>query len=317
MMIIGTRGSRLALTQTRHVAKLLAEKGFETGEQIIKTDGDRFTDRPLYQVSAGVGAFVRELDEIMVSDGIEIAVHSMKDLPTERPPELVTAAVLKRDSPYDVLLTKDGKTIDEMPPGSVIGTSSLRRRAQLMRYRGDLVVEDLRGNIDTRLRKLEEGQYDAIILAEAGLERMGWDHIVRSRLPVDDFCPSPNQGTVAVVALAETPAVDAVSLLDDEKSRIETAVERLVIKDLDGGCTTPIGSFAAFDKDGKTIYVRAEVLSCDGSRSIRVSEHIPADDWAAAAAELGKKLAASGGKELAEEAVAYIRKARENKENNS
>ena len=312
-MIIGTRGSNLALTQTRHVAKLLAEKGFVTGEKIIKTDGDRFTDRPLYQVSSGVGAFVRELDEIMVSDGIEIAVHSMKDLPTERPPQLITAAVIKRDSPFDVLLTKDGKTIDEMPPGSVIGTSSLRRKAQLLRYRGDLVIKDLRGNIDTRLRKLDEGQYDGIILAEAGLERMGWDHIVRTRLPIDDFCPSPNQGTVAVVALAGTPAVDAVSLLNDKNSEIETAIERLVVRDLEGGCTTPIGAFAKFDANGKTIFVRAEVLSVDGSRSIRISEHIPADNWQEKAAELGKQLAASGGKDLAEEAIEYIRVQKEAK----
>ena len=220
MMIIGTRGSRLALVQTRKVAALLKEKGVETGEQIIKTDGDRFTDRPLYQVSTGVGAFVRELDDAMVANGIEIAVHSMKDLPTIRPPELITAAVLPRDSPYD-FCTKEGWTIDELPKNAVIGTSSMRRRAQLMRYRPDLQIEELRGNIDTRLRKLEEGQYDGIILAEAGLERMGWHDRVRTRLDIEMFTPSPNQGTVAVVALAGTPAVDAVAVLNDEKTQIE------------------------------------------------------------------------------------------------
>jgi len=312
-MIIGTRGSRLALVQTRKVAALLKEKGIDTEERIIKTDGDRFTDRPLYQVSTGVGAFVRELDDAMVADGIEIAVHSMKDLPTARPPELITAAVLPRDSPYDVLLTKEGLTIDELPKNAVIGTSSMRRRAQLLRYRGDLVVEELRGNIDTRLLKLENGQYDGIILAEAGLERMGWTDRVRRRLDIDMFCPSPNQGTVAVVALAGTPAVKAVSLLNDEKSQIETKIERLVVRDLEGGCTTPIGAYAKFEPDGKKIRVRAEVLSCDGTKSIKVDEKISAGNWEKEAEMLGKYLADSGGKMLAEEAVCHIQKLKDEK----
>jgi porphobilinogen deaminase len=305
-MIIGTRGSQLALVQTRKVAALLKEKGIETEEQIIKTDGDRFTDRPLYQVSTGVGAFVRELDDAMIADGIEIAVHSMKDLPTIRPPELITAAVLPRDSPYDVLLTKKGLTIDELPKNSIIGTSSMRRRAQLLRYRSDLVIEELRGNIDTRLKKLEDGQYDGIILAEAGLERMGWTDRVRTRLDLDSFIPSPNQGTVAVAALAGTPAVEAVSLLNDEKSQIETRIERIVVTDLEGGCTTPIGAYAKFEQNGKKIRVRAEVLSCDGTKSIKIDEKISAENWEAEAEKLGKYLADSGGKLLAEEAICEI-----------
>ncbi|WP_338098520.1 hydroxymethylbilane synthase [Methanolapillus ohkumae] len=312
-MIIGTRGSNLALAQTRKVAGLLKEKGFLTTEKIIKTDGDRFVDRPLYQVSTGVGAFVRELDDAMVEEGIEIAVHSMKDLPTLRPPELITAAVLVRDSPYDVLLTKEGLSIDELPKNAMIGTSSMRRRAQLLRYRPDLRVEELRGNIDTRIRKLNEGQYDGILLAEAGLERMGWDDIVRVRLPIDDFCPSPNQGTVAIVALANTPAVDAVALLNHRPSQIETQIERLVVKDLEGGCTTPIGAYAKFELDGKTIRVRAEVLSCDGTKSIKADQKISADNWKAEAEQMGKELASSGGKMLADEAVCYIQQLRNQK----
>lgn len=306
----------MALVQTRKVAALLKEKGIDTEEQIIKTDGDRFTDRPLYQVSTGVGAFVRELDDAMVADGIEIAVHSMKDLPTVRPTELVTAAVLPRDSPYDVLLTKDGLTIDELPKNAIIGTSSMRRRAQLLRYRGDLEIAELRGNIDTRLRKLDEGQYDGIILAEAGLERMGWTDMVRTRLDIDMFCPSPNQGTIAVVALAGTPAVDAVSLLNDEKSQIETGIERIVIRDLEGGCTTPIGAYAKFDSNGRKIRVRTEVLSCDGMKSIKVDEKISADNWVAEAEALGRYLADSGGKMLAEEAICYIQQLKDQKGKN-
>lgn len=305
-MKIGTRGSKLALTQTRYVSCLLAEKGFKTTEHIIKTDGDRFVDRPLYQISNGVGAFVRELDEIMVRDHIEIAVHSMKDMPSLRPKEFVTAAVLKRDSPYDVLLTKNGLSIDDMPSGSVIGTSSLRRKAQILRYRSDLVIKDLRGNIDTRIRKLNEGQYDGILLAEAGLERMGWDHIPRSRMDPSRFCPSANQGTVAVVTLAGTDAVAAVSLLDDPYTRIETTIERLLILPIDGGCTTPIASYARFNKDKTSVHVIAEVLSCDGSRYVRIEDDISSEKWETQAKNLGDKLAKDGGKQLAQEAICYL-----------
>jgi len=172
-MIIGTRGSALALAQADQVAAMLKQHGFDTERKIIKTSGDSFTDRPLHQIP-GVGAFVRELDDRMLDGEIDIAVHSMKDIPTERPDELAIAAVLKRDSPLDVLLTRDGSTLDEMPKGATIGTTSMRRQAQLLRYRPDLVIKDLRGNIDTRRRKVAEGQYDGILLAEAGLQRMGY-----------------------------------------------------------------------------------------------------------------------------------------------
>ncbi|MCK4929419.1 MAG: hydroxymethylbilane synthase, partial [Methanosarcinales archaeon] len=151
-MIIGTRGSALALAQADKVAAMLKERGFDTEQKIIKTIGDAFTDRPLHQVP-GVGAFVRELDDRMLEGEIDIAVHSMKDIPTERPDELVIAAVLERDSPLDVLLTNDGSTLDELADGAIIGTTSMRRRSQLMRYRPDLNIQDLRGNINTRRRK--------------------------------------------------------------------------------------------------------------------------------------------------------------------
>jgi hydroxymethylbilane synthase len=152
-MIIGTRGSALALAQADQVAAMLKQYGFDTERKIIKTSGDSFTDRPLHQVP-GVGAFVRELDDRMLDGEIDIAVHSMKDIPTQRPGELAIAAVLKRDSPLDVLLTSDGSTLDEMPQGATIGTTSMRRHAQLLRNRPDLVIKDLRGNIDTRRRKV-------------------------------------------------------------------------------------------------------------------------------------------------------------------
>lgn len=304
-MIIGTRGSQLALAQAKNVACLLKELGYETSLKIIKTSGDRFTDRPLHAVSSGVGAFVRELDDVMLAGEIDIAVHSMKDMPTVRPLTLSTAAVLKRDTPFDILLTYDGSTLDELPELSVIGTSSLRRVAQVRRYRPDLVTQDLRGNIDTRLRKLREGQYDGILLAKAGLERMGWD-LEGEILSPDFFCPSPNQGTVAVVTMAGSEAEYAVSKLDYNESRIVTEIERILISELGGGCTTPLGSYAEITPDGKQIHVRAEVLSLDGRETVRIDEFIPMRRGIEKARELGQRLVKMGGKKLAEEALLQL-----------
>jgi hydroxymethylbilane synthase len=304
-MIIGTRGSQLALAQAGNVSRLLKALGYETSLRIIKTSGDRFTDRPLHAVSSGVGAFVRELDDVMLAGEIDIAVHSMKDMPTVRPPSLSTAAVLKRDTPFDTLLTYDGTTLDELPEQSIIGTSSLRRVAQVRRFRPDLITQDLRGNIDTRLRKLREGQYDGILLAKAGLERMGWE-LEGEILSPNFFCPSPNQGTVAVVTRAGTYAEAAVSKLDHTDSRIATEVERILISELGGGCTTPLGSFAEITPDREEIHVRAEVLSLDGRETIGIDELIPMRGGIEKARELGHKLVKMGGKRLAEEALQQL-----------
>lgn len=304
-MIIGTRGSQLALAQTENVARLLKEKGVETSIKIIKTSGDRFTDRPLHAVSGGVGAFVRELDDIMLAGEIDIAVHSMKDMPTIRPKAIPTVAVLKRDTPFDILLTYDGTPLDELPEQSIIGTSSLRRTAQIRRYRPDIITQNLRGNIDTRLRKLREGQYDGIMLAKAGLERMGWE-IEGEILSPDFFCPSPNQGTVAVVTREGTEAEAAVSMLDHTESRIVTEIERILIAELGGGCTTPVGSYAEITPDRQEIHVRAEVLSLDGREAIRIDEFIPLRGGIEKARELGHRLVEMGGRRLAEEALLQI-----------
>ncbi|MDQ1253713.1 MAG: hydroxymethylbilane synthase [Euryarchaeota archaeon] len=304
-MIIGTRGSQLALAQAENVARLLSELGFETSLRIIKTSGDRFTDRPLHAVSSGVGAFVRELDDVMLAGEIDIAVHSMKDMPTIRPLSLSTAAVLKRDTPFDVLLTYDGTSLDELPEQSIIGTSSLRRIAQIRRYRPDLITQSLRGNIDTRLKKLREGKYDGILLAKAGLERMGWE-LEGEILSPDFFCPSPNQGTVAVVTRAGTEAEAAVSKLDHTDSRIVTDIERILIYEIGGGCTTPLGSYAEISPDREELHVRAEVLSLDGCETVNINEFIPMRGGLEIARELGHRLVKMGGKRLAEEALIQL-----------
>jgi len=296
---IGSRGSKLALAQANLVKDLLARNGVETEIKIIKTCGDTFTDRPLHEVQ-GFGVFVREIDDAMLAGEIDIAVHSMKDVPTERPPELATAAVMKRDSPYDFLLTREGKNLKDLPHGAIIGTTSLRRRAQLLRFRPDLNIKDLRGNIDTRLRKLKEGQYDAILMAEAGLERMKWD-IPGERLNPDEFVPSANQGTIVIAAKKSSEGESAAGALNDELTRLETRIERIIIGILGGGCLVPIGAFAK--TEGDIIHVRCEVLSVDGKRCVKIDEFINPADYEQEAERLGNQLKQKGGGRLVDEAV--------------
>ncbi len=296
---IGTRGSKLALAQANLVAGILSKNGVKTNIKIIKTCGDTFTDRPLHEVQ-GFGVFVREIDDAMLAGEIDIAVHSMKDVPTERPPELCISAVMKRDSPYDFLLTREGIALKDMSHGATIGTTSLRRRAQLLRFRSDFIVKELRGNIDTRLRKLKEGQYDGIFMAEAGLERMKWD-IPGERLSPDDFVPSANQGTVVIVTKKDTDAHTATKALDDEKTRLETRIERIIIGILGGGCLVPIGSFAV--TEGDRIHVRTEVLSVDGKRCVKIDEFINPLDYEREAERIGNELKEKGGGKLVSEAV--------------
>ncbi|ATZ61111.2 MAG: hydroxymethylbilane synthase [Methanosarcinales archaeon Met12] len=295
-MIIGSRGSALALAQVETVRSLLRKNGIETELKIIKTSGDVFTNRPLHEI--GVGIFVREIDELMLKGEIDAAVHSMKDIPTERPAELSIGAVLHRDSPYDVLISDYG--FDDLPCGAVIGTSSMRRRAQLLRLRPDLDIRGMRGNIDTRLRKLREGKYDGIVLAEAGLERLKLD-IGAERLIIT---PSANQGTIAVVVKKGTDVERQVKLLDCGRSRIETEIERTILGILGGGCVAPIGILARFDDE---IVVRAEVLSPGGERCISVERSTEVSNYKSAAVEIGNDLKNKGGAELIEEANKRIR----------
>jgi hydroxymethylbilane synthase len=296
---IGTRGSKLALAQANLVKDILAKNGINTEINIIKTSGDTFTDRPLHEVQ-GFGVFVREIDDSMLAGKIDIAVHSMKDVPTERPSELTIAAVMKRDSPYDYVLTRDNTKLRDLPEGANIGTTSLRRRAQLLRFRSDLQIKELRGNIDTRLRKLKEGQYDGIFMAEAGLERMKWN-IPGERLDPDDFVPSANQGTVVIITKKDSEAEEAVKILDDERTRIETRIERIIIGILGGGCLVPIGAFAR--TEGSEIHIRTEVLSVDGKRCVKIDEFINPAKYEKESERIGNELKMKGGGKLVDEAI--------------
>ena len=266
----------------------------------VKTSGDVFLDKPLHQLS-GVGVFVAEIDERMLSGEIDLAVHSMKDLPTKRPGGLTIAAVLKRDSPFDILVSRSGQCLEDLKEGAIVGTSSMRRTAQLYRARPDLGVKSLRGNLQTRLRKLDQGDYDAIVLAEAGLQRMGLERNY-VRLDGERFVPSANQGTIIVVAKKGTNAELYSKSIDDMPTRTETMIERKILETVGGGCIVPMAVHADI-LDGEA-RVLAEVLSLDGKRFVRLDEKISLnDDYLSRAADMGQRLMTIGGRELVEEAV--------------
>ncbi|MCX7602957.1 MAG: hydroxymethylbilane synthase [Bryobacteraceae bacterium] len=238
---IGTRGSQLALWQARHIAGRLARLGVETEIEVIRTTGDRITDVPLARVGSK-GLFTKEIEEALLEGRIDLAVHSLKDLPVELPAGLALAAVPERESPFDAVV---GRRLEELPPGARVGTSSLRRAAQLRRLRPDLVIEDIRGNLDTRLRKLDEGRYDAILLASAGLARLGWKERIAEVLPPEKMCPAVGQGALAVETRAEPDAAFSVcAQLDDAAARCAVEAERALLQALGGGCQVPLGAYA-------------------------------------------------------------------------
>ncbi|NKQ39488.1 MAG: hydroxymethylbilane synthase [Methanosarcinales archaeon] len=298
-MIIGTRGSKLAITQANIVKELMEKEGVKSTIKTIQTQGDIITDKPLYQLQ-GVGVFVRELDAKLYANEIDIAVHSMKDIPSIRPDKLSIAAVLLRDSPYDILLTHDNVSIDDLDDGSIIGTSSMRRRAQLLRHRPDLNIQDIRGNIDTRLNKLNQGLYDGIVIAKAGLERMGLN-ISGEVLSSDLFCPSPNQGTIAIATKSNSEYNFNLLKLNHMQTKIETEIERTLISLVESGCSIPIASFAKVE--GDEIYVKAEVLSLDGADFVYVEDILSLENYQEEALCLAQELVNVGGAELIKEEI--------------
>ncbi len=258
---IGTRGSRLALAQTGTVIKKLSALGIGVEQKIISTQGDEITGVPLHEIGKQ-GVFVRALDDAILTNEIDCAVHSMKDIPAIRPSGLITSAILPRDPPADYLAYSG-----PVASVTIIGTSSTRRRAQLLRHDPDLEIKDLRGNVDTRIRKLNEGQYNAIVLAEAGLARLGI-RIPGERLPPEKFVPTPNQGTIAVVSRADPSLMELLSALDHPETRKDVAIERAVMEQVGAGCFTPMGIYC---KGGHLI---AEVLSLDGKRTERIEKDL-------------------------------------------
>jgi hydroxymethylbilane synthase len=266
---IGSRGSQLALWQANHIADQLRGRDHEVKIEIIHTTGDKIIDVPLAKVGAK-GMFTKEIEEALASGRVDLAVHSLKDLPTELSPNFEIAAIPLREDPRDALCSRSYSSLAELSRGARIGTSSLRREAQLRALRPDLAVAALRGNVDTRLRKLESGEYPAIILALAGLRRLGKIDAVRQIIPVEVMCPAAGQGALAIEIRSGDIAVrGALSFLDDPAARSETDCERAVLKAMGGGCQVPIGASASLN-DG-IMQLEAVVASPDGSEVLRES----------------------------------------------
>ncbi len=356
---LATRGSDLALRQAASVASALEDRRYEVELVEVETRGDRIQDELIHRLGK-TGAFVRTLDERVLDGEVDAAVHSLKDVPTEFPEGLVVAGVPERAAAGDVLLTPDGRGLDDLPTGATVGTSSLRRTAQLRAARPDLEVEPLRGNVDTRVEKLlapalqreherrvearrdEKGEaadaearggeydaefertpeewfddrselerraleravdveYDAVVLAEAGLERSGLlHHVGHERLPTAEFVPSPGQGTIAVTA-ADPETVETIrKAVDHPRTRAEVTVERTILEELGGGCIAPIGVYAVLK--GDSIHTRVQVLSPDGEEQVATTRDLPAARHGRAAATFAADLRDQGAAELIDRA---------------
>jgi len=264
---IGSRGSQLALWQANHVADLLRQRGHQVELETIKTTGDKITEVALAQVGTK-GMFTKEIEEALDERRVDLAVHSLKDLPTELAQQFTLAAVMKRQDARDVFLSLDYERFLDLPQGARVGTSSLRRQAQLKAVRRDLQVFPLRGNVDTRLRKLEEREYQAIILAAAGLNRLGRTERVREAISVDIMCPAVGQGALGIECRSEDVETrQQLQFLDDATARRTTAAERALLRTLGGGCQVPIGAHAEI-VDG-TLRLTAIVARPDGSELLR------------------------------------------------
>jgi hydroxymethylbilane synthase len=266
---IGSRGSMLALWQAQHISDLLRAQGHSVEIDIIKTTGDKIVDVPLAKVGTK-GMFTKEIEEALSDNRVDLAVHSLKDLPTELAAEFEIAAIPVREDARDVFCSVKFPSIEALPQKANVGTSSLRRQAQLKALRPDLQIHALRGNVDTRLRKLEAGEYDAIILAAAGLNRLGKTELVREIIPTDLMTPAAGQGALAIeIRNGDDTTKSVLAFLDDASARATTTCERALLNRLGGGCQVPIGAFARVNSG--LIYVAAVVAHPNGSRILRES----------------------------------------------
>jgi len=298
---IGTRGSQLALWQANWVKEQLIRRHPVLMVEIhtIKTTGDKILDVPLAKVG-GKGLFVKEIEEALLGNSIDLAVHSMKDVPTELPDGLGIVAVSKREDPRDAVLGRETTPILDLPRGAKIGTSSLRRQAQLLAARPDFSIEPLRGNINTRLRKLKEGRYDAIILAMAGVKRLGWEKEVTEVIEPDIMLPAIGQGALGIEARVEDKTtLERITFLNDEVTGSCVAAERAFLHRLEGGCQVPIAAHAV--REGDEILLTGLVGSVDGKKVIRESDRAPASEAAGLGDTLALRILEAGGREILEE----------------
>ncbi len=294
---IGTRGSLLAKWQAESIRKrLFAAAGVEAEIVIIKTAGDRMQQAPLTQIG-GKGIFIKELEEALLEESIDLAVHSVKDIPTDTPSRLMFPAVCRRDDVRDCLV---GSTLASLRQGARVGTSSLRRQAQVLHIRPDLDFRDLRGNVDTRLRKVESGEYDAILLAKAGLDRLGVSQRISEILSPDVCMPAVGQGAIAVECrLKDTETADILAPLDDAETRTAIIAERALLAALQGGCQVPLGAWARIERD--ELVLEACVCSVDGVQYVKQRATAPPDQAAALGEHMARLLIEAGAQPILEE----------------
>jgi hydroxymethylbilane synthase len=294
-LVLGTRGSTLARQQSEWVRTRLQElnPGIVISLHRIHTSGDKILDVPLAAVG-GKGLFVKEIEDALLRGEIDLAVHSMKDVPTILPDELDILCMPIREDPRDALISRDGKTFEQLKPGARVGTSSLRRQAQLLHSRPDLNIEMLRGNLDTRLRKLREGQFDAIVLAAAGLRRLAWTQHITEYLPTDVSLPAIGQGALAIEGRRNDIQVrDVLRRLNHPPTRTTVSAERALLHRLEGGCQVPIAAHAVLD--GDRLHLDGLIASVDGTRVIRDTIQGSAADPERLGIQLAERLLGRGG----------------------
>jgi hydroxymethylbilane synthase len=297
-IVIGTRGSKLALWQANHIADCLRKeyKELEVILKYITTTGDKILDVPLAKIG-GKGLFTKELETEMLEGTIDLAVHSLKDMPTELPEGLALAAITKRVDPGDAIISPKYKTLKNLPQGAKVGTSSLRRKAQLLSARPDLIIRDLRGNVDTRLKKLETDSLDAIVLAAAGLKRLGWEEHITEILPKELCLPAVGQGALAIEARENDPEVlELLAFLNDSATRYAVTAERAFLKTVEGGCQVPVGVFGTLA--GESLTVEAIIATIDGQTVIKDCVVGKVSEAASLGEQLANRMLAAGGRKI-------------------
>jgi len=304
-IVIGTRGSKLALWQAEHIASRIRERfpAIEVTLKKIVTTGDKILDVPLAKIG-GKGLFTKELENAMLSGDIDLAVHSLKDMPTELPEGLMLAAITTRADASDAFVSLGYKSLDELPQGAKVGTSSLRRRAQILKYRPDLQTVDLRGNLDTRIKKLENKEMDAIILATAGLKRLGLEQYITQILPAAICLPAVGQGALAIETRQDDAEVLSVlEFLNDSETIAAVTAERAYLREVQGGCQVPVGVHG--EVNGDQLLLEATILKVDGTREVREKICGGCAEAEKLGIKLAQKMLAAGGKEILDELIEY------------
>lgn len=296
---VGTRGSRLAIAQTEIVLSTLRKKTSLDFEVVtINTTGD-LDRRPIFTIDEK-GVFEREINQAVISGQVDFAVHSLKDIPSDLSDKLIVASIPKRARPNDVLVSKENLKLADLPTGAIVGTSSLRRTIQIFRLRPDLHVKPIRGNVETRVKRSVVGEYDAVILAEAGLIRLGMKDVIAERFDFKDFVPAPGQGAIAIVCRRQNAElVQLLKTAEDPESKIEVDAERALVSKLESGCRFPVGAVAVSKPSRSTFTLYASIFSADGRKNIKLKKSGNAIHPAEVGTELADLLLKKGAKELA------------------